>query len=702
MYKFLYILVFICIALDVHAQTDWKPLSTPNDNNNTIHHLAVIGNAIFAGTQYGGVLRSTDNGETWVYKNTGLAEHSVSRMVVNTKGIYIVTPSGVYFSSDTGDTWLKLNIGKLFTTGVSYLYCKDSLLILGGNNGEYYKSIDNGNKWDKITKVITMTSVVATRSSAGSFLIGTANYGLVRSSDDGLTWHKLDAEKYGYSTSSFTSKDSMLFVVSESKGIYRSTDNGDTWTNLGSSFTLRDIVSLSLSPTMITAVTFRKGDKINYTEIYTSSDNGDSWKAVSKATINAEVFKVAMSGPTLFVGTLGQGMFRSNDSGANWQALNLGRRFKDVWALLAKEKTILAATDGSLFRSSDNGNSWSPIHTGLFNADVRCFAKNDSFMFAGTFGGGVFCSKDDGLTWTGVSAGLNNKYIRSLVAKGSLLFAGTDSGGIYHSSDNGKNWSHIKSGLSDQIISALWINDTFLFAGTLDSSAFRSADNSVSWKSIRPGKTSNYKYVNFICGQDSAIFVGVKYTEDISTMYRSTDNGVSWEDNDPGYNQISMYSNGKMLFLGLDRGILTSTNGGKSWWVKPWIDYNPIANITFLSFTANSTTAFAGSEGHGIWAYDLLTDAVENQSNSLDAVRSLSCYPNPAEHSLTIDRTSLQIPENTPVHYTLSSLIGGKVMEFDNSELKFTVMLDGVANGVYNLIAESGRTRSVILVTLKK
>lgn len=700
MNKFLYILVFLCFSFNVNAQSDWKRIYTPSEKNKNIHHLAVIGNTIFAGTP-DGISRSTDNGETWQSKNTGLAVSSVNHMVVNTKGIYISTPSGVHFSSDNGDTWLKLNLGSLFTTGVSYLYCKDSLLILGGNNGEYYKSIDNGNKWDKITKVITMTSIVATRSNAGSFLIGTAGYGLVRSSDDGVTWNKLDAEKYGYSTSSFTAKDSILFVVSESKGIFRSTDNGDTWTNLGSSFKLRNIVSIVMTPTIFTAVTLRKGDKINYTEVFTSSDQGDSWTAVSKGTINAQVFKIAINGPTLFAGTLEKGMFRSNDNGTNWQALDLGRSYRDVWSLLSKDKTILAATDGSLFRSSDNGLRWSPIHAGLINADVRCFTKNDSVMFAGTFGGGVFCSKDEGLTWTSVSSGMNNLFIRSLIAKGSVLFAGTDSGGVYYSSDNGKNWSHIKSGLSDQIISALWINDSYLFAGTLDSGAFRSSDNGVSWKSIRQGKSSNDKSVNFLCGQDTAILVGVNHNEDIRTMYRSTDNGDSWTVIDVGPDPVSIYSSGKMLYLGLERyGIMTSTNSGKSWWMKPWIDYNPIANTTFLSFTANSTTVFAGSEGEGIWMYDLTTDVHEDQNAIKDAAGSLTCYPNPAVNSLTIDRSSLQFSENAPVHYTLSTLVGGKVMEFDNSELKFTVSLGGMASGVYSLTAVSVGKRAAVMVTV--
>lgn len=39
-------------------------------------------------------------------------------------------------------------------------------------------------------------------------------------------------------------------------------------------------------------------------------------------------------------------------------------------------------------------------------------------------------------------------------------------------------------------------------------------------------------------------------------------------------------------------------------------------------------------------------------------------------------------------------------MEFDNSESKFTVSLEGIVSGIYSLTAENGGKRTAVMVTV--
>ena len=76
--------------------------------------LAVTPNGdVFAGSDGAGIIRSEDNGETWMYANTGLTSKVVSSIVINrqhelfvgTKGAGPRFGADIFRSSDGGDSW---------------------------------------------------------------------------------------------------------------------------------------------------------------------------------------------------------------------------------------------------------------------------------------------------------------------------------------------------------------------------------------------------------------------------------------------------------------------------------------------------------------------------------------------------------------------------------------------------------------------
>src|SRR4029077_14376478 len=94
-------------------------------------------------------------------------------------------------------------------------------------------------------------------------------------------------------------------------------------------------------------------------------------------------------------------MFRSTDSGQNWQQINNGLLALYESALLITNGYIFVGADfvvgaGCVYRSTDYGDSWVEINHDMIQTNVRALATDPSgHIFAGTyFGGGVFRSRD--------------------------------------------------------------------------------------------------------------------------------------------------------------------------------------------------------------------------------------------------------------------------------------------------------------------
>ena len=115
--------------------------------------------------------------------------------------------------------------------------------------------------------------------------------------------------------------------------------------------------------------------------------NGPYGGAIRSLTVN--------SNGHIFAGTYVGGIFRSEDNGDSWTAVNNGLTNLYMYALVINSSGhIFAGTNyGGAFKSEDNGDSWEEVNTGLMSTNIRALAINSSgYIFAGTAGNGVYCS----------------------------------------------------------------------------------------------------------------------------------------------------------------------------------------------------------------------------------------------------------------------------------------------------------------------
>ena len=88
-------------------------------------------------------------------------------------------------------------------------------------------------------------------------------------------------------------------------------------------------------------------------------------------------------------------MFKSQDGGTKWRAVNTGLTNRSVLALAidpATPSTVYAGTSWGAFKSDDGGDCWTDVNTGLTDLGILTLVVDlsSSKLYAGTFGGGVF------------------------------------------------------------------------------------------------------------------------------------------------------------------------------------------------------------------------------------------------------------------------------------------------------------------------
>lgn len=235
-----------------------------------------------------GVLKSTDEGETWYWADSGIRLDGVTNV-----GTIIIDP----LHPDT----LYAGTGGLF-------------------GGSVYKSVDGGLSWEDIGRDISGESMTALAieyndKDTAVVYVGTTWLGNVYKSVGGTQdWMLTGLRNVGSvrSLAFDVNEASLLYAGAEdpSKGyayvVYRSADAGTSWTVLGT----------GLPGSLIHDIVFRPGRPgeiyvSTYDGVYRSLDSGSNWEAMNDGLENTRINDLFLtaSGETLFCGTE-EGLYR--------------------------------------------------------------------------------------------------------------------------------------------------------------------------------------------------------------------------------------------------------------------------------------------------------------------------------------------------------------------------------------------------------
>ncbi len=130
-----------------------------------------------------GVVRSTDDGNTWDQFENDLTNVRTGPIIIDSEDIIYVASGGVYRSDDNGETWTEFSSGlELNSAIMDFEIDKDGVLYAANYNGEVYWTNNKGESWQQITEngnwganlsdlAISKNGDLLTASSYGAFYL---------------------------------------------------------------------------------------------------------------------------------------------------------------------------------------------------------------------------------------------------------------------------------------------------------------------------------------------------------------------------------------------------------------------------------------------------------------------------------------------------------------------------------------------------
>jgi photosystem II stability/assembly factor-like uncharacterized protein len=271
-----------------------------------VRAFCAAGTDLFAGTDPGGVFRSTDYGASWTVAS--------------------------------GDRTL-LDVKSLIAKGAD---------LFAGTHGDVLRTTNCGASWFSVLKKPDVYALLVN----GTHLFAGTDVGVFLSNDDGASWTSKSNGLTYPAVNALAYIGANLFAAANDGEVFRSTNDGASWTAVNAGLPGSIIWALAVCGTNLFAGTWDNG-------VYRSTNNGTSWTAVNAGLTRGaawipSVWAFAVSGTNLFAGTINAGVFLSTNNGTTWRAVNSGLTTNTIVSLGVVGEYLVAGTGngGGIFRRS--------------------------------------------------------------------------------------------------------------------------------------------------------------------------------------------------------------------------------------------------------------------------------------------------------------------------------------------------------------
>jgi photosystem II stability/assembly factor-like uncharacterized protein len=274
---------------------------------------------------------------------------------------------------------------------------------------------------------------------------------------------------------------------------------------------------------------------------------------------------------TIYVGSEGNGIFKSDDGGSTWTWLREGLRHCDAYPEIYSiainssdpDQLIIATNAGpgsvkntvaGVYKSSNAGNTWTQFNQGLPNSDINAAIIISGSHFLVGLGSGQSTNSGD------------NKFYK---------------GGFYTAGFTATSWSPASAPLSAQT-SIYWqiikkSTGLMAFGGVPTSlptsgesiqttGVLKSVDGGLSWTSLSQPLV-DLAGAHIEASEDlQTIYADIRSGESAPTFYKSVDGGVNWTNPVSVSNDVTgpikiIGANPNVVVAGLSNTIVRTTDG---------------------------------------------------------------------------------------------------------------------------------------------
>ncbi|HEV7226367.1 MAG TPA: hypothetical protein VGN42_26910 [Pirellulales bacterium] len=260
-----------------------------------------------------------------------------------------------------------------------------------------------------------------------------------------------------------------------------------------------------------------------------------------------------MDQTALFVGTVGEGVWRSTDGGAEWRRSSDGMFVEcDVRALAVdprRPQTLYAGTNEGVYRTENGGDDWTRLAGPLDERttwSLLVVPHQPDTVLAGTRPPLIFRSLDAGRDWSETDArpaqecaGIRFNRVTTLVAdplQRDRLWAGLEIDGVWTSTDGGASFRRIGQGLSSADIHGLAVvprGGRRVLLATTNNDLNVSRDDGLTWEPQNVGKQFGHGYCRGLKqrpDRPEVLFLGNGDGPpgSIGAAWRSLDGGETW------------------------------------------------------------------------------------------------------------------------------------------------------------------------------
>lgn len=324
MIKFLNIVLLVLLCINCNAQTKTWTRYSDGLPVEGVMSLVNIGTVIFAGTDKGGVFKSTDGGINWIAMpahNTLKNSSTWSLASIDTFLFAAQRGGGVLKTSLNGKSWTVKNSG-LLNKILQDIIAIDSTLYVATYGGGIYYSTDLAESWK------------------------------VFDNNDGMEDHKVYA--LAHNSNYIYAGTAGINSLPDTGVAYWKSLTGGSWNRVNKGFIrngahLDSVFSLDANDSLVYAGTDDVG-------MYRTNDNGENWKQIDSYTGDIHAIKIA--GQNVYYGTSWAGVHSSFDNGKTWAPNNNGLKYGNasipylVKDFLVMDTLIYAATDIGVFRQT--------------------------------------------------------------------------------------------------------------------------------------------------------------------------------------------------------------------------------------------------------------------------------------------------------------------------------------------------------------